>query len=81
MTPGAWVVMVIIILVAVGLIYLSAERRGHTQGWAHGYAAGQRHERRAMTRAIDDARQRGLAAQRDVDYLYGQARQRIDDQS
>ena len=72
----AWVIGVTAIVV-VGLICLVA----YAKGYARGYAAGQLDERRAMNRTINEMRLRRFAAQRAIDYLYEQARQRIDDLS
>jgi flagellar biosynthesis/type III secretory pathway protein FliH len=72
----AWLIGVVA-TVAVGLIYLA----GYSKGYARGYAAGQLDERRTINRTINEMRQRKFAAQRAIDYLYEQARQRIDDLS
>ena len=55
-------------------MYFFADARGYHQGYDKGYAAGQLHEREALGRIIDQARQRGQAAERNIDYLYERAR-------
>jgi hypothetical protein len=80
MTAAVWAIGISALL-ALGLTYLIGEARGHIRGYGNGYAARQRDERRTMTRAIKEVRQQGLAAERDVDYLYERARRRIDDPS
>lgn len=64
----------IAVVVVVWVTYLFAIDKGYDDGHAHGFAAGQLHEREALGRIIDQARQRGLAAERNIEYLYERAR-------
>jgi hypothetical protein len=76
MTAAAWVIG-LATLVGVGLTYFVARANGYDRGFAKGYTAGQLHEREALGRIIDGERQRALAAQDDIDYLYERTRWRI----
>ncbi len=76
MTIAVWAIIVVA-LSAVALAYLIAGSKSFARGYAKGYAAGQYAERRAIARALSDMRQRSLAAERDIDYLYERARWQI----
>jgi hypothetical protein len=73
----ALLVIIVVALSAVVLAYLIAGSKGFARGYAKGYAAGQYAESRAIARALSDMRQRSLAAERDIDYLYERARWQI----
>jgi hypothetical protein len=79
MSPWAWVVIGVAVLVAIGY----AVRRMEAKGYAHGYAAGRQDERRSelhkLNQVFHQAAAQGLAARRELDYLYEQARRRIDE--
>jgi hypothetical protein len=72
-----WVIIGVAALAVIGSVYYLAEARG--------YAAGLRDERsterHALSQAFRQALQQGLAAQRDIDYLYERARRQIDELS
>ena len=80
MTIALWVVL-IAALAAVSLTYLIAGSKGFDGGYARGYEAGRSNERQAMARVLNGMRQRRLAAERDIDYLYERARWQISHQS
>jgi hypothetical protein len=76
MTASVWVIGISALLV-VGLTYILGDALGSIRGYTNGYAAGQLNERRTMTRAMNEARRRALAARRDVEHLYERARRQI----
>jgi hypothetical protein len=65
----AWLCVIIVALVVLACVYSTAYHRG--------YADGQYTERRAIARLLNNERQRGLQAEQDIEYLYGQARWQI----
>lgn len=65
MTALLWTIIVVLILLLVlGGNYL----------YQRGYEAGCREQRQVINRAMDEMQQQDLAAQRNIDYLYGRAR-------
>lgn len=81
MTLWVWVVTGVVVLAAIGCAFRYADAKGY----ACGYAAGRRDERRSdlhnLNQVFHQAVAQGLAARRELDYLYEQARRRIDELS
>lgn len=79
MTPLIWIIIGVVVLAAIGY----AARRVEARGYACGYAAGRQDERRSelhkLNQVFHQAIAQGLAARRELDYLYEQARRRIDE--
>lgn len=79
MTSLIWFVIVGAVFAAIGCAFRCFE----TKGYARGYAAGRADERRSdlhkLNRIFHQAIAQGLAARRELDYLYEQARRRIDE--
>lgn len=73
MTTVAWVIVWVGVLGVIGYVY-------HVS-YARGYASGQYSERQALNRVLNEERQRALAAEHDIDYLYERARWQISRQS
>ena len=73
MTAAVWVIGMSAIL-AVGLVYLIGDARGH----ARGYAVGRRDGRRAVYQLHRDGTcKRARAAEETIEHLYDRARNQI----
>jgi hypothetical protein len=81
MTLIVWIVIPVAALVAIWY----AVRRVEAKAYACGYAAGRQDERRSDLHKLNSvfrhAIAQGLAARCELDYLYAQARKRIDELS
>jgi hypothetical protein len=71
---AAWFVIGVAGLVGLICAYCFVEGYGYKRG----YEAGQTDERRAINRVLNGIQERGLVAQRDIDYLYERARWQIE---
>lgn len=69
MTATAWIIVWACVLGVVGYVYHVAHARG--------YASGQHDEHQAISRVFSEERQRALAAEQDIAYLYELARWQI----
>jgi hypothetical protein len=68
MIPLLWSIIAVLVLLLVFAGNYFFQR---------GYEAGCREQRRVTNRAMDEVQQQGLAAQRNIDYLYERARWQI----
>jgi hypothetical protein len=87
MSTTSWAVVAVVVLacsaVAYGVAYAVSYARGRSDGYAKGYNVGWHGgsyaERRAFTEFVEKLRRESLQAQADLEYLYEQARERIED--